>query len=157
MDNHGFLVTFVKMKSPIIIPQDLNNTIHSELHLLLEVRLNRFYKENKNIIEDYQYMKAKLEELECRLNLEFKLYILNSKTSGQIVNAKVKFPFTGENGAKSKYPYLNVHIGKLSDFKGGLNDPEIKKIALEKIKKYIDFKHPLVIQNTDNQSITFFF
>jgi hypothetical protein len=146
------------MKSPITIPLELSeNSIHSELLRLLNGRLKRFYESNKDVIDDYLYMKSKLEELDYRMNLHFKLNILNSKTSGQVINAKVKFPYITKGGGKSKYPYLNVHIGKLSDFKGGLNDPEVKITALKKIKEYIDSKFPYTILNADNQLLTFFF
>ena len=146
------------MKSPITIPLELSeNSIHSELLRLLNGRLKRFYESNKDVIDDYLYMKSKLEELDYRMNLHFKLNILNSKTSGQVINAKVKFPYITKEGGKSKYPYINVHIGKLSDFKGGLNDPEVKITALKKIKEYIDSKFPYTILNADNQLLTFFF
>jgi len=46
------------MKSPIKIPQDLSNKIHSQLYELLEGRFNKFYKENKDLIDDYQYIKS---------------------------------------------------------------------------------------------------
>lgn len=146
------------MKSPIKISVELSeNGIHSEILNLLKGRFEKFYQSNKEVIDDYFYMKSKLEELEYRLNLDYKLNILNSKTSGQVINAKVKFPYTTNEGNKPNYPYINVHIGNLSNFKDGLNDPEVKIIALRKIKKYIDSKHPLVILDSDNQLIKFYF
>ena len=145
------------MKSPIKIEiEHSESSIHSEFLNLLKVRLERFYKSNKDIIDDYLYMKSKLEELEYRFNFHYKLNILNSKTSGQVINAKVKFPYISKEVGKSKYPYLNVHIGKLSDFKGGLNDPELKNTVTKKIKEYIDVKHPFSVLNADNQLITFY-
>jgi hypothetical protein len=146
------------MKSPIKIELEHSESdIYSELLNLLKVRLNVFYESNKNVIDDYLYMKSKLEELEYRLNFHYKLNILNSKTSGQVINAKVKFPYISNEDGKSKYPYLNVHIGKLSDFKGGVNDPEVKIKAAKKIKEYIDAKHPFTILSIDNQVITLYF
>ncbi len=146
------------MKSPIKIPIALSeDSIHSELLNLLKGRLERFYVSNKDVIDDYLYMKSKLEELEYRLNFHYKLNILNSKSSGQVINAKVKFPFISKGGGKSKYPYLNVHIGKLSEFKGGLNDPEVKLTAVKKIKEYIDSKYPFTVLNAENQLLTFYF
>ena len=146
------------MKSPIKIPIELSETnIHSELLNLFKARFEKFYQTNIEVIDGYLYMKSKLEELEYRLHLHFKLNVLNSKTSGQIVNAKVKFPYIPNQEGKSKYPYLNVHIGKLSDFKGGLNDPEIKNIAVNKINEYIDFKYPFTILNSDNRLVTLYF
>ena len=78
------------------------------------------------------------------------------ETSGQVINAKVKFPYSTKEGAASKYPYLNVHIGKLSDFKDGINDPEVKIIALRKIKEHIDSKYPFTVLDVDNQLIRFY-
>ena len=152
------LITFVKMKSPIKIPVELSEgNIHSELLNLFKGRLNRFYESNKDVIDDYLYMQSKLEELEYRLNLNYKLNILNSKTSGQVINAKVKFPYISRETGKLKYPYLNVHIGKLSDFKGGINDPEVKISALKKIKEYIDSKYPFTVLSAENQTLTFYY
>jgi hypothetical protein len=146
------------MKSPIKIELEHSESgIYSELLNLLKGRLNRFYESNKDVIDDYLYMKNKLEELDYRLNFHYKLNILNSKTSGQVINAKVKFPYISKEVEKSKYPYLNVHIGKLSDFKGGLNDPEVKIVATKKIKEYIDSKHPFSIVNAENQLMTLYF
>ena len=146
------------MKSPIKISVELSeNGIHSQLLYLLKGRFEKFYQSNKEVIDDYFYMKSKLEELEYRLNLDYKLSILNSKSSGQVINAKVKFPYIANEGNKPNYPYINVHIGKLSNFKGGLNDPEVEIIALRKIKEYIDSKYPLVILDSENQPIRFYF
>lgn len=143
------------MKSPIKIPQKEDLKIHSQLYALLEGRLNKFYKENKDLIEDYNYMKSKLEELEYRLNPQYRLTISNSKNSGKVINAKLKLPFIQKENSKSKYPFFNIHIGKLADYKKGLEDPELKSDALKKIKIYIDNKFPFSILNIDNQLVKY--
>jgi hypothetical protein len=143
------------MKSPIKIPQKEDLKIHSQLYALLEGRLNKFYNENKDLIEDYQYMKSKLEELEYRINPQYRLTISNSKNSGKVINAKLKLPFIQKENSKSKYPFFNIHIGKLADYKLGLDDPQLKSDALNKVKIYIDKKFPFSIINIDNQIVKY--
>jgi hypothetical protein len=128
------------MKSPIKIPNDSNNKIHSQLYALLEGRLSKFYNENKDLLDDYQYIKSKLEELEYRLNPQYSLTISNNKNSGKVVNAKLNLPFMKKENSKSKYPFFNIHIGKLADYKEGLEDPQLRSDALKKVKLFIDTK-----------------
>ena len=143
------------MKSPIKIPQDLSNKIHSQLYELLEGRFNKFYKQNKDLIEDYQYIKSKLEELEYRLNPQYRLTITNNKNSGKVINAKLKLPFIQKENSKSKYPFFNIHIGKLADYKEGLEDPQLRSDALKKVKLFIDTKFPFSILSIDNQLVEY--
>ena len=145
------------MKSPIKIPDDSNNSIHSQLYALLEGRLNKFYKENKDLIDDYLYIKSKLAELEYRLNPQYRLTISNSKNSGKVINAKLKLPFIQKENSKSKYPFFNIHIGKLADYKLGLEDPQLNIDALIKVKIYIDNKFPFSILNIDNQIVKYYY
>jgi hypothetical protein len=143
------------MKSPFKIPQNEDLKIHSQLYALLEGRLNKFYKENKDLIDDYQYIKSKLEELEYRLNPQYRLTISNSKNSGKVINAKLKLPFIQKENSKSKYPFFNIHIGKFSDYKLGLDDPQLSSDALKKVKLFIDTKFPFSILNADNQLVEY--
>ena len=144
------------MKSPFKIPQELNNSsIHSELLNLLKGRFNKYYKQNKEVIEDYLYIKSKIEELEYRLNFQYRLTISNSKSSGKVINAKLKLPFVQKENSKSKYPFFNLHIGKLSDYKLGLKEPMLKSDAEKKIKDYIDKKYPFNILSADYQLVEF--
>ena len=145
------------MKSPIKIPQDLDNKIHIQLYELLYGRLEMFYKQNKDLIEDYQYIKSKLEELEYRLNPQYRLTISNSKNSGKVINAKLKLPFIQKENSKSKYPFYNIHIGKLADYKKGLEDPELKIETEKRIKKYIQNKFPFSILSIDNQVVEYYY
>ena len=146
------------MKSPFKIDNQFNNTsIHSQLLLLLKGRLQKYYNENKEVIDDYLYMKSKLEELEYRLDFQYKTTISNSKTSGKVINAKVKLPFARNENTKSKYPFFNVHVGKLIDYKLGLKDPQVKIDAEQKIKEFIDRKYPFSILNAENQQLEFHF
>ena len=144
------------MKSPFKISQRLNESrLHNEIKNYLELKFDKYYKENKDTIDNYLYFKSKLEEMENRLNFDYKLTISNSRTSGQIVNAKVKLPFAYNKDNKSKYPFFNIHVGKLSNYKEGLEDLQLKKNAEDKIKEYIDKKYPFSILNSDNQYINF--
>ena len=143
------------MKSPIKIPPSRALSIQTQLYEFLEAKLNLYYKQNKELIEDYQYIKSKLEELEYRINPQYRLTISNSKNSGKVINAKLKLPFIQKENSKSKYPFYNVHIGKLADYKKGLEDPELKIDALKKVKIYIDNKFPFSILNIDNQLVKY--
>jgi len=146
------------MKSPFNIEQGINTiSLQNELLEFLKVRLERFHKENKDIIDDYLYMKSKVSELESILNLNYKLTISNSKTSGKVINAQVKLPFARNENTKSKYPFFNLHVGKLIDYKQGLKDPQVKIDAEQKIKEFIDRKYPFSILNADNQQLEFHF
>ena len=145
------------MKSPIKIPPSGALSIQTQLYEYLEAKLNSYYKQNKDLIEDYQYIKSKLEELEYRLNPQYRLTISNSKNSGKVINAKLKLPFIQKENSKSKYPFYNVHIGKLADYKKGLEDPELKIEAEKRIKKYIQNKFPFSILSIDNQIVEYYY
>ena len=69
------------MKSPIKIPPSRALSIQTQLYEFLEAKLNLYYKQNKDLIEDYQYIKSKLEELEYRLNPQYRLTITNNKNN----------------------------------------------------------------------------
>ncbi len=121
------------------------------------MRFNRFYELNKDVIEEYFYLKEKLVELDARLNLKYTLTITNSITSGKLVNAKLKLPFAKNPNSKSKYPYFNIHVGKLTNYKRGLKDPQLKLDAEKKLREYIDKKYPFTIQTADNQQFVFLY
>jgi len=121
----------------------------------LKVMLDNYYNKNKEVIDNYLYMKSKIEEAEYRLNIDYKLTISNTKTSGKIINAKVKLPFVSMEGKTSKYPFFNIHVAKLDSYKHGLKDPQVHKDAREKINTFIKKKFPFQIINADNQVLTF--
>jgi hypothetical protein len=143
------------MKSPIKIPPSGALSIQTQLYEFLEAKLNLYYKQNKDLIEDYQYIKSKLEELEYRLNPQYRLTITNNKNSGKVINAKLKLPFIQKENSKSKYPFFNIHIGKLADYKEGLEDPQLRSDALKKVKLFIDTKFPFSILSIDNQLVEY--
>jgi hypothetical protein len=143
------------MKFPFKIPNDSDSSIHSQLYALFEGGLNKFYNKNKDLIDDYLYIKSKLEELEYRLNPQYRITISNNKNAGKIVNASLKLPFLQKENSKSKYPFFNIHIGKLANYKQGLKDPQLKIDAEKKIKKYIDDKFPFSVLDIDNQLVVY--
>ena len=147
------------MKSPFKIKPDLSNISLGNLFLLnsLNGNFNLFYEKNKEIIDSYLYMKSKIEELKYRLNFEYKLTITNSRTSGMIVNAKLKLPYIQNENSKTKYPYFNIHIGKLSNYSNGLEDAQLKIDIEKKIKNFINTKYPYSILNIDNQLLEFYY
>ena len=131
------------------------NLISSALLEYFKNNFDKFYEANKEVIENYEYLKSKIQELESRVHLDYRLTLSNSTYSGKLINAKVKLPFAVNTNSKSKYPYFNVHVGKLSNYKNGLDDPQVKIDAEEKIEKFIDRKIPYIILNADNQPIVF--
>ena len=100
-------------------------------------------------------MKSKIEELQYRLDFQYRLTISNSKDSGMVINAKLKLPFVQKENSKSKYPFFNIHIGKLTNYKNGIKDPQVKIDAEKKIKIFIDKKYPFNILNIDYQLLEF--
>ena len=145
------------MKSPFKISQRLNESrLHNEIKNFLELKFDKYYKENKDTIDNYLYFKSKLEEMENRLNLKHKLTVYNLGNSEQIVYVKVKLPFAFNKDDKSKYPFFNIYIGKLSNYKEGLEDLQLKKDVEEKIKEYVNSKYPFSIINSNNETITFY-
>jgi hypothetical protein len=145
------------MKSPFKIRPQLSTTSIDNLFLLhfLEAGFNTYFEKNKDIIEDYLYMKSKIEELQYRLDFQYRLTISNSKDSGMVINAKLKLPFVQKENSKSKYPFFNIHIGKLSNYKNGIKDPQVKIDAEKRIKIFIDKKYPFSILNIDYQLLEF--
>jgi hypothetical protein len=119
---------------------------------ILETCFETYYKENKRIIDDYIYMKAKIEEFNERKNIKYKLYILNNKTSGKVISARIKLSKT--EGSTAKNTFYNIHIGRLDQYKKGLKDPLIDKEVSLKIKEFLDFKFPANFYDTDNQLVT---
>ncbi len=146
------------MDNQFKLPSEIINiSINSQLLAYIEMRFNRFYELNKDVIEEYLYLKQKLVELDARLNLKYTLTITNSITSGKLVNAKLKLPFAKNPNSKSKYPYFNIHIGKLTNYKKGLKDPQLKLDAEKKLMDYIDKKYPFTIKMADNQFFIFLY
>ncbi len=122
----------------------------------LNYALLKFHQSNKVLIDNYLYLESKIKEFESRMeeNLHYNLSVFNSKSSGKVINARVKLPFVSMNDKKSKYPFFNIHVGKLSNYKLGLDDPRAKSDAEKKIKMFINEKFPFTIKTIDNQAIT---
>lgn len=127
--------------------------IDSELINLFESEFENYIKKNKEVIQTYLYLKSKIEELKNRVILHYKLGILNSKSSGKTINAKLRLPFKKEIKGKEKASFINIHIGILSNYKEGLIDAQLKIDAEEKIKEYLDKKFPFTFLDADNQQV----
>ena len=142
---------FPNIKSKLV-----GSVFHSSTIEYLKFVSLKFHQSHKVLIDNYLYLKSKIEEFESRMeeNLQYKLSVFNSKSSGKVINARVKLPFAPMNDKKSKYPYFNIHVGKLSNYKLGLDDPRAKSDAEKKIKKFINEKFPFTIKTIDNQVIT---
>ncbi len=145
------------MKEPkkIITEVFQKHPINEELIEFLKGRLENFHKTHKPIIDEYLYAKSKIEELESRLlsNLHYKITLLNNKYSGKVINIRLILPFVKNENKSSKYPYFNLHIGKLSNYKLGLEDPQITIDIENKIKEFIAERYPFRVLVADNQLI----
>jgi hypothetical protein len=139
-----------------IIPTAVATGIDENTIQTLQYFLSKHHNKYNEEINFYVYLKGKIEELESRLesNISFNLTVLNSKSSGKVINAKVKLPFAPNPSTKSNFPFFNIHIGKLSNYKLGLDDPQLQIDAMTKIKEYINEKFPFTILLADNQEIT---
>jgi hypothetical protein len=131
--------------------------IGTELETFFNEQLEIFYQENKEIIDGYLQFKEAIEELNNRVNPHYKLTILNSKTSGKILNAKLRLPFKVVMKNKKKVSYTNIHIGKLSNYPNGIKDQKAIEDGQKKVKKYLDQKFPFTFLDADNQPITIYF
>jgi hypothetical protein len=134
-----------------------NRSIDSQLLAYLNGRLARYHNANKEIIDEYLYAKAKIDELENRLisNLHYKITLLNNKYSGKVVNVRLILPFVKNENKNSIYPYFNLHIGKLSNYKLGLEDPQLTLDVESKIKDFISQRYPYRVKVAENQEIEF--
>ncbi len=118
---------------------------------LLENHVKKYYLLNKEIIDKYLYLRDKVEEFKMRINPPYKLYILNNKSSGKVINAKIKIA-SSENG-NITFNYYNIHIGKLEQYKLGLTDPQLEIDVKKKIKNFLNLKFPAILYDIDNQQI----
>jgi hypothetical protein len=139
-----------------IIPSAVATGIDESTIQALQYYLSKHDNKYKEEIDFHDYLKGKIDELKSRLesNISFNLTVLNSKSSGKVINAKVKLPFAPNPSTKSNFPFFNIHIGKLSNYKLGLDDPQVQIDAIKKIKEYINEKYPFNILITDNQLVT---
>jgi hypothetical protein len=143
-------------KAKKVITKSIHNKhIDEELIDYLSGRLEKFYTINKEAIDEYLYVKSKIDELKSRLpsNLHYKLTVLNSKYSGKVINVRLILPFVKNENKKSLYPYFNLHIGKLSNYKLGIDDPQVKIDVEVKIKEFINERYPFRVLLADNQEI----
>ena len=86
--------------------------------------------------------------LNKRLDLHYTLSVSSDRGYGEFVVAKVKWE---QEGVKKKYPYYNVQIGYLKNFKKGLKDPQLILEADIKVKEFINKKFPIEIKNIDGE------
>ena len=113
---------------------------------LVEVALNNFYEENKDIIETYNFWKEKSEELQYRLNYTYKLSVVKNRDSDKSILARVKWRFKYK-GVYKKPAYIGVYIGSLKDYPKGLKEHNIDEVAKLKIEEYFEKKIPLELKD----------
>ena len=105
------VLTFVNMDNikKVITSSIHNRSIESQLLAYLNGRLARYHNANKEIIDEYLYAKAKIDELENRLisNLHYKITLLNNKYSGKVINVRLILPFVKNENKNSIYLILS--------------------------------------------------
>lgn len=103
---------------------------------------------HKEIIDTYLGYRDIINTLNKRLDLHYTLSVSSDRGYGEFVVAKVKWE---QEGVKKKYPYYNVQIGYLKNFKKGLKDPQLILEADIKVKEFINKKFPIEIKNIDGE------
>jgi hypothetical protein len=133
----------------------INGTSISGLGIIIpfiESLKNQLYNENKNIIDNYNSITDMLILMEERVKkIQYTLHISKDRGYGEFACAKVKFGKFNEE--TKKYPFYNVHIAKISYYKKGLEDEQLKIDAEKKIKDFVNKKFPLIIKTLDGFNI----
>ena len=107
---------------------------------------NDFCKDNKEVIETYNFWKEKIEELNYRLNYTYKLSVVKNRDANKSILARVKWQYKYK-GEYRKPAYIGVYIGSLKDFPKGLEENNIDEVAKSKIEEYFANKIPLLFQD----------
>jgi hypothetical protein len=123
-----------------------------EVHILpfIQSFMDSHYNnaKHKEIIDTYLSYRDMINTLNKRLDLHYTLSVSSDRGYGEFVVAKVKWE---QEGVKKKYPYYNVQIGYLKNFKKGLKDPQLILEADIKVKEFINKKFPIEIMNIDGE------
>ena len=128
---------------------DSKTALEGTIIPVVESSFNGFcnQKENKKIIEFYEFYKEKIEELKYRTNIQYTLSIAKNRSSNDTILAKVKWRFKIK-GEYRKYGYISVFIGSTTKFPKGLKEPNLKSIAEQKIYEYINKNAPIELIDT---------
>lgn len=123
---------------------DSPNALEGYIIPIIESAFNSFcnLKENKKIIEFYEFYKEKIEELKYRSNIQYTLSIAKNRSTNDTILAKVKWPYKIK-GEYRKYGYISVFIASTTKFPKGLKDPNLKYFAEDKIYQYINKNAPI--------------
>jgi len=126
-----------------------------ELHIIpfIQSFMDSHYNnpKHKEIIDTYLSYSDIINTLNKRLDLHYTLSVSSDRGYGDFVVAKVKWE---QDGIKKKYPYYNVQIAYLKNFKKGLQDPQLLLEADKKVKEFINKKFPIVLKNIDGEILT---
>lgn len=99
---------------------------------------DKLYKEYKDIIHKYHYVKNKVSELETRDNPHFTLTLINNRGAKSIIaKVKWKLPY---NGVYKEY--LSIYVGGEKKFPLLLDTPNIMDFAKAKVKSMINKHEP---------------
>ena len=110
------------------------------------IAFNDFCKNNKQVIETYNFWKEKIEELHYRLNYTYTLSVVKNRDDNKSILARVKWQFKYK-GEYRKPAYIGVYIGSLKDFPKGLEENNIDEVAKSKIEEYFSNKIPLLFKD----------
>lgn len=129
-----------------------NTPSHSEIKSqILPMALyafNEYCKNNKQVIDNYNYWKEKIEELNYRIDFTYKLSVVKNREANKSILARVKWQYKFK-GEYKKPPSLGVYIGSLKDYPKGLEESNIDEVAKAKIEEYLVNKVPLIFQDID--------
>jgi len=109
-------------------------------------RLKKDYEEkHQNLVQLYDQViepvQTEVTKLKSELN-DFERYYIpkisllvgqNKYTGIKYLRASVRYYVEGGDRQKN----TTIHIGRLSDYLGGINDPEVKKMAMLKAVEYL--------------------
>ena len=110
----------------------------------LKEKLNQKERVLEDELKRIRPLRQEISELSSQIKFYEKYYIpkiflmpiLNKQTGTEYLKAVVRYYVDGIE----KQQATTVHVGKLSDFPMGINDPKAKKIAFDKAWKFISSK-----------------
>jgi len=124
-----------------LIKKIINENVSDETNLLNNKReeLSKLEDEYGEVFYNMKNLKNEIEELENRISP--KIYFTTAKhhtTKEPYIIARSMF-----KKGLNDYVQLSSYIGPVSKFADGIDDEEVKKIALDKIRLQIKKKVPL--------------
>ncbi len=153
-NNNGRLLTFDYSKS-------FTGVTRSELNMfadLIKLDFQQLVSSNQDLIDLYEFYKAKIDELLYRGNVTYTLSIVKNRESSPTILAKVKWQYK-LNGRLTKSKYTSVHICSVSKYfkdkeSADLKDPTLIIDAENKIWEYLNRVSPLELMKITGELYT---